>query len=81
MEYFNFDVLANDGSVVVARSVPLRNSSDAWSSVAEMARDAYVAGSQIRVTNKAGEIVILVGAASTRRLFRASDPSGIGSPN
>jgi len=61
MERFDIDVFEGDKFIAAKRSVALRDSMDAWPKIAEVARQFSKPGTQIRVTNEAGEIIILVG--------------------
>lgn len=67
MDTYSLEVVKEGQTIAAWRSVALRNSSAAWPKIAEMAKSVDEPGCQIRVTNAAGEIVILVGVASARR--------------
>ena len=66
MEHYDFAVLKGD-ETVEARSVVLPDPSAAWSRVAELAMNVEEPGCRIRVTNEAGEVIVLVGIAAARR--------------
>jgi hypothetical protein len=66
MERYDFAVLKGDETVAAARSVALPDPSAVWSRVAELARNVVEPGCRIRVTNEAGEMVVLVGIAAAR---------------
>jgi hypothetical protein len=69
MERYDFEVLKDDETVAVRRSVVLRSIRAAWPRIAELAKNVAGPGCRIRVTNGAGETVILVGVASVLRYF------------
>ena len=66
MEQYDFAVLRGDETIATARTVALPIPSAAWSRVAELARNVDEPGGRIRVTNAAGEVVVLVGIAAAR---------------
>ena len=79
MEHYDFEVLKGDETIAVARSVALPDPRAAWPRVAELAKNVGgpgcllannvgEPGCLIRVTNEAGEVVVLVGIAVARRI-------------
>ncbi|MGO4870720.1 MAG: hypothetical protein ACLPGW_08935 [Roseiarcus sp.] len=67
MDHYKFDVVKDDRTIAATQSVALWNLRAAWPRIAELAKAIDEPGCRIRVTNEAGEIVILVGVASARR--------------
>jgi hypothetical protein len=67
MEHYDFAVLRGDETIAALRSIALSDPSAAWSRVAELAENVDEPGCRIRVTNGAGEVVVLVGIAAARR--------------
>ena len=68
MERYDFEVLKGDETISAARSVALPDPRAAWPRVAELARKVAEPGCQIRVTNEAREMVILIGVAAARHI-------------
>ena len=68
MDHYDFDVLDGGARIAVARGVALPNSRAIWSRIATIAKGFGRPGRLIRVTDSAGKIVILVGAATAIRL-------------
>ena len=66
--YYNFEVVKGDQTIAAERAVVLRHIRAAWPKVATLARKAAT-GSRVRVTDEAGDVVILVGVASALRYF------------
>jgi hypothetical protein len=66
MQHYDFAVLKNDETIAARKSVELPDLKAAWSHVTELARTINEPGSQIRVTNRAGEVEILAGVAIAR---------------
>ena len=66
MEHFDIDISKGDRRIAAERSVALNNPRDVWPIIAALANKFATQGSQIRVTNEAGEIVILVGVTLSR---------------
>ncbi len=66
MERYDFVVLKRD-EIVKRRHVALRSSKAAWPVIVELTRDVDPAGSRVRVTDRSGRIVILIGVAAARR--------------
>ena len=64
MNIYNFNVLNRDETVAAIQSVILGNSRAIWPKVAELAWSVGEAGGQIRVTDRAGSVVVLVGVNS-----------------
>lgn len=71
MEYYNFAVLKGDETIAGARSVAIPDPNAAWSRVVELAKSIEQPGCRIRVTNEAGEVVILAGVNAARRHLEA----------
>jgi hypothetical protein len=69
MYRYDFEVLNNGETIAAERSIMLRNTRAAWPRIAKLAA-AAAPGSLIRVTNEAGETIILVGAGSARRSLK-----------
>lgn len=69
MEPYDFEVLKGDETIVANRAVWLRGARAAWPRIAELAKAAADPECRIRVVDRSGEIVILVGVASARRYF------------
>ena len=67
MERYDFEVLKGDETIAAARSVALPDPRAAWPRVAELAKNVDEPGCRIRVTNEAGEVLVLVGVAAARR--------------
>ena len=68
MDHYDFAVLKDEASVVVARGVPLHSSKAAWPRVAAIARAVHAPGSSIRVTDQSGDMIILIGVVAARRI-------------
>lgn len=66
MEHYDFAILRGDETIAAARSIALPDPSAAWSRVAELAANVDEPGCRIRVTNGAGDVVVLVGIAAAR---------------
>jgi hypothetical protein len=66
VSHYTFDVVKDDRTIAATQSVALRSLQAAWPRIAELARSVDEPGCRIRVTDEAGEIVILVGVASAR---------------
>jgi hypothetical protein len=62
--YHRFDVVKDDRAIAASQSVALRNVRAAWPRVVELVSSVDQPGCRIRVTNEAGEVVILVGVVS-----------------
>src|SRR5271155_5213585 len=72
MTTYTLNVLKGDETIAAFQSVFLVNSRAIWPKVAELAWSVGEAGGQIRVTDQAGSVVVLVGVNSARRLSRFS---------
>jgi hypothetical protein len=72
MEQYNFAVLKGDETIAAIRSIALPDPSAAWSRVAELAKNVDEPGCRIRVTNEAGDVVVLVGIAAARHPARVT---------
>jgi hypothetical protein len=66
MERYDFAILRGDETIAAAQSIALPDPSAAWSRVAELAENIDEPGCRIRVTNGAGDVVVLVGIAAAR---------------
>jgi hypothetical protein len=64
---YNFEVLRGD-EVVVAERLLVTGLGDVWSRIARLSENVAESGCQIRVTEEAGGIAILIGAAAARSL-------------
>jgi len=73
MLIYNFNVFKMDHTVAAIQSVAMSNSRAIWPKIAELARNVGESGGQIRVTDQAGGLIVLVGVNSARR---ACGPSG-----
>jgi hypothetical protein len=67
MEHYDFAILKHDDEIMAVQSITLPEPSAAWPRVAKFAQDVGEPGCLIRVTNEAGEVVVLVGIAAVRR--------------
>ena len=68
MRLYVFEVVKDGESIMAKHSVALPDLTAAWSRIANLARIFDEPGCKIRVKDEAGEIVILVGVATARRL-------------
>ena len=66
METYVFKLLGDDETVLDVRSVALRDLRAVWSAIAELAQQKDITGGRIVVTNRLGEVLILVGVATAR---------------
>ena len=66
LESYDFEVLLGDETITMLPSVELPNLKALWPRIAELARRAYEPGCRIRVTDKSGAIVTLVGITTAR---------------
>jgi hypothetical protein len=69
MQSYDFEILKGDETILVERSIWLRDTGAAWPRIAKLAKSTASPGCLIRVRDRAGATVILVGAASARRYF------------
>src|SRR5271170_694111 len=67
MVTYNFNVFNRGHTVAAIQSVVMSNSRAIWPKVAELAWNVGESGGQIRVTDQAGGLVVLVGVNSARR--------------
>ena len=67
MVTYNFNVFNKDHTVAAIQSIAMSNSGAIWPKVAELAWNVGESGGQIRVTDQAGGLVVLVGVNSVRR--------------
>ena len=70
---YDLEVLRDD-EIVAAERFVLADSRDLWSRIARMAKHVDEPGCQIRVTEEAGGIAILIGVAAARRSFTPPAP-------
>jgi hypothetical protein len=63
-----------DGEIVAAERLVVTDLRDVWSRIAGMADQVDEPGCQIRVTEEAGGIAILIGATAARGLFKPRAP-------
>ena len=70
---YDLEVL-RDNKIVVAERFVLADSRDLWPRIAGVAKHVDEPGCQIRVTEEAGGIAILIGVAAARRSFRPPAP-------
>ncbi len=66
---YDLKVLRDD-EIVAAERLAVTDLHDLWSRVARMAEYVGEPGCQIRVTDEAGGIAILIGVTAARRLFK-----------
>jgi hypothetical protein len=67
MTTYRFNVFNRDQTVAAIQSVVLGTPGALWRKVAEIAWNVGESGGQIRVTDQAGQVVVLVGVNSARR--------------
>ena len=70
---YDFAVLKGD-EIIMAERLAMTGLCDVWSRVARMAEDVDEPGCQIRVTEEAGGITILIGVTAARCLFERPAP-------
>ena len=70
---YDFEVLRGD-EIIVAERVVTTGLRDVWSRIARMAEDVDEPGCQIRVTEEAGGIAILIGVTAARCLSQHAAP-------
>ena len=70
---YDLEVL-RDNKIVAAERFVLTDSRDLWSRIAGMAKRVDEPGCQIRVTEEAGGIAILIGVAAARRSLAPPAP-------
>jgi hypothetical protein len=70
---YRFNVFNRDQTVAANQSVIFSNARAVWPKVTELAWSIGESGGQIKVTDQAGQVVVLVGVNSARR---AGGPSG-----
>jgi hypothetical protein len=61
------EVRQSDETIAVERSIEVSTSKALWLRIAELARTVYAPGRTIRVLNRGGEIVVLIGVAAALR--------------
>lgn len=67
MEQYDLEVRQGEETIAVERSIELSTPKALWTRIAELANRVYAPGRTIRVMNRGGEIVILVGVAAAIR--------------
>ena len=67
MVTYRFDVFNRDLTVAANQSFVCSNSRKVWPKVTELAWSVGETGGQIKVTDQAGRVVVLVGVNSARR--------------
>jgi hypothetical protein len=72
---YRFDVFNRDQTVIANQFVIFSNSRAVWPKVTELAWSIGESGGQIKVTDQAGRVVVLVGVNSARRVGRPSGES------
>ena len=70
---YDLQVLRDD-EIVAAERLVVTGLRDVWSRIARMADHVAEPGCQIRVTEEAGGIAILIGVTAARRLFKPPAP-------
>ena len=75
MPYFDFEVLQGDEIIATETSVALESSRAAWPKIVDMAKTLNLPGSRIRVRERSGETIILIGAAAVRRYPGLATPA------
>jgi hypothetical protein len=75
MVTYSFSVFNRDQTVAAIQSVVLGNPRAVWSKVTELAWNIGESGGQIKVTDQAGALVVLVGVNSARRVCGPSGES------
>jgi hypothetical protein len=68
MTLYNFHIIDPAGGRREAKSLLLPDMASVWEQIAALASARDAEGRQIRVTNEAGGIVVLVGVSTARRL-------------
>jgi hypothetical protein len=68
MTLYHFQIIDPEGGRRDAKSAHLPNMDAVWEQIASLASARDGEGRQIRVTNEAGGIVVLVGVCTARRL-------------
>jgi hypothetical protein len=67
MEQYDMEVRQGDETIAVERSIEVSTPKALWSRIAELASSVYAPGRTIRVMNRGGEIVVLIGVAAALR--------------
>ena len=67
MQLYQFEVLNGEDVISVEASVPLKNTKAAWPRIIKMAKSIKLPGCRIRVRERSGGTIILVGAAAAMR--------------
>jgi len=73
MVTYHFNVFNRDQTIAAIQSIVFSNPRAIWTKVTELAWSIGEIGGQIKVTDQAGGLVVLVGVNSARR---AGAPSG-----
>jgi hypothetical protein len=72
MANYDFAVLKGNKTITAAHSIALQDPRAAWPRVVALAQNVDEPGCRIRVSNEAGDVVILVGIDTDRRSLKAS---------
>lgn len=67
MDCYDFELKRGDETIASLRSVALSSMAAAWPRIDEMTKNIDEPGCRIRVTDKFGRLVILVGVATARK--------------
>ena len=65
MEQYDFEVINNDDETVATIESVVQGSNALWPRIVELAK-IYAPGCRIRVTDQAGEMIMLVGVTTAR---------------
>lgn len=68
MRYYDFALVNGGETIAAVLSVAPANLGAAWSWIAGLVTDANRPGCVVRITDEAGEVVVMVGLDATRRL-------------
>jgi hypothetical protein len=66
VEHYEFSVWDANEAIAAMRSAALADLRAAWEVVVELAQSVETVGGRIRVTNQAGDLLILVGVETAR---------------
>jgi hypothetical protein len=78
MELYDLEVRQGDETIAIERSIEASTPRALWSRIGELANSLYAPGRTIRVMNRGGEIVIMIGVAAALATTRRR-PRRIGS--
>ncbi len=71
MEHYEFTVRDANEAIAAMHSAALADLRAAWEVVVELAQSVDTVGGRIRVTNKAGDLLILVGVETARSFAKS----------